>query len=275
MKRLLLLLPICLCFAPQNATEALDVPDGTPVVMLGSNEKPTPEQFSQLVRKDIVAALAAGIRRYRAEVRDYTCLMKKQERIKGRLRKPEVVFCAYREKPFSVLMEWKAGDSKAAASLFVEGENGDEILVAPSGRFEMMALKAVGKHYVSRAVSHPEVREASRYTVHEFGLSRGMERTYTAWKAAQQAGALHVEYLGEKPILELDGRVCHVIHRTVDPPEEDGLSDLTLYIDRENWLQTGSVLKEGDQLIGTYYFADLRINPTLPAERFKPDVLKR
>ncbi|QVL32494.1 DUF1571 domain-containing protein [Telmatocola sphagniphila] len=270
MKRLLLLLPICLCFAPRNESEALGLPSANGIVALTPDMagRPSPEQFERLVQTDIVRALAAGLARYRAEVQDYTCVMTKQERLGGKVRPVEIIRCAYREKPYSVLMKWEAGDSKAISSLFVQGENNDELIVLPK-------LLGFIKKTVSRSPSHPDVKDASRYSVFEFGIAKGQERTYAAWKAAQQAGLLNVEFLGERPIPELENRPCYVIHRMVNPPEEDGMTDLTIYIDKETWLQTGSILTANGNLIGSYFFNDVKTNQKLGKDDFKPEVLKK
>ena len=51
--------------------------------------------------------------------------------------------------------------------------------------------------------------------------------------------------------------------------EEDGLNELTLYIDCENWLQVGSILRDPEgRLIAEYFFPDVEINPTFPENQF-------
>lgn len=278
MVRMLLMLPVCLCFSPQQRTAAVDAPGSSaaPEVRTGNDARPTPERFSQLLKEDVVTALAACVNRYRSETTDMTFRLVKQERIADKLRKVEEIDCWFREEPFSVRMEWRPGsESEAAISLFVAGEHNDEILVRPSNAFKYKALRVVGKHYVGRPPTDREVRDSSRYTIHEFGIGKGMERTYAAWRAAKQAGVLKWEYLGERPVTELDGRICHVIHRTVDPPEDGGMTDLTIMIDKETWLQTGSELKIGDKLLGTYFFRAVKANVGLKADDFKVDVLKK
>ena len=46
---------------------------------------------------------------------------------------------------------------------------------------------------------------------------------------------------------------------------------MTIYIDKETWLQVGTVLKgDGGKLVGEYFFRDLKLNP-----EFKPDQFLR
>ena len=97
-----------------------------------------------------------------------------------------------------------------------------------------------------------------------------MERTLASWVCAQKRGCLHIEYLGLKPIPELNNRVCYILHRTgYDKPEHDGVTDLVAYIDKETWLHTGSVLRDAKgELIAAYFFRDVQINPSFPANIF-------
>ena len=44
---------------------------------------------------------------------------------------------------------------------------------------------------------------------------------------------------------------------------------MTVYLDTQTWLQVGTRLVDGEeQLIGEYFFRDVRLNPDLPPEHF-------
>ena len=89
--------------------------------------------------------------------------------------------------------------------------------------------------------------------------------------AARDRGALKVEYLGVRKVKETGDRLCWALHRTNDKPEDDGIMDGMFYFDKENWLQTGVVLKgEEGKLIGDYMFRDVQLNP-----KFKPGQFTR
>ena len=49
-----------------------------------------------------------GLRRY-AELKDYTCIMYKQERLGSKLQDVETIVLKYREHPKSIYMKWIAG----------------------------------------------------------------------------------------------------------------------------------------------------------------------
>jgi hypothetical protein len=220
---------------------------------------------------DPVAFLEKCLRRYDREVKGYSLIMQKQERVAGTLKPKEVVEVHFREKPFSVFMKWLAGARKAQAALYVEGENDNQILVRPTGFAGFLVS------VVKRPLDHPDVKASGRYGIEEFGLQKGTERTLGPWQAARARGQLHVAYEGVYRLAETGGRPCYKLHRTrYERPEDDGITDLVLYIDMETWLQTGSVLRgEGGRLIGEYYFRDIRLNPRFAPDQFTAAALKR
>jgi Protein of unknown function (DUF1571) len=212
---------------------------------------------------------------HEAGVKGYTCTFSMHERVNGRMREPDQIECWFKEEPFSVMMHWKKGAGRAAASLYVLGENGNEMCIRPEGKIQKAAVALAGG-YVRRPVNGPEAKDSSRYLITEFGVRCGTERTYKAWKALQDRGVtLQVKYLGVQNVEEAGGRACHVIQRRCDPPEEEGLTEITIYVDAETWFQVGSVLKQNDELIGSYWFTDIKLNPDFDDNQFKPETLKK
>ena len=63
--------------------------------------------------------------------------------------------------------------------------------------------------------------------------------------------------------------------RTYRKAEDDGITELTIYVDKETWLQTGSVLKNKEGgLIAEYLFRDVEAStrsstPTCSRERHR------
>src|SRR5438105_2649047 len=100
---------------------------------------PEAERLAALAEKDCIAFMEACLKRHNREVKGYTLTMYKQERINGKLQKPELTDVWFREEPHSVLMKWKKGERLAARALYVEGENKDEktgismALIKPAG----------------------------------------------------------------------------------------------------------------------------------------------
>jgi hypothetical protein len=219
---------------------------------------------------DPLAFLEKCLQRYNREVKGYSLIMQKQERVAGTLYPREIVYCAFQEQPFSVFMKWQAGARKAQAALYVQGANDDHILVRPAGLLSWLPI-------MERTLDSPDVKASGRYGIHEFGLKKATERVLGPWRAARAHHTLHVAYEGVYRVPETGDRCCYKLHRTrYEQPEDDGITDLVLYIDTETWLQTGSVLHGADgRLIAEYYFRDIRLNPTFSADQFTGAALKR
>jgi hypothetical protein len=253
----------CLAFLPAGAYPA-SLP-WAPVASLGSRPGAVP--LENLLHNQPLAFLEMSLERYEEEVQGYTCTMLKRERIRGKLHPPtgyEKVEAHFREEPFSVLMNWKENAQQAQKVLYVEGENNGKMLVRPTG-FLLSAL------VVSRDVNGPDARDAGHYTPDQFGVYLAMQRSVNAMRAAQARGKLHVRYEGVVTLAEVGDRPCYKFVRTpYEPPEQQGVNHLTLYIDRDTWLQVGSTLKdEAGQLIGEYFFRDIELNPRFAPSQFQ------
>jgi hypothetical protein len=268
---------------------------------LGQRANPLPDAagMEQLARQDPVAFLENCIRYYDRNVQGYRLIMYKQERLpkkdpieKRKLQNKEVIEVCFKEKPsFSVYMHWLEGARKADKALYVDGENDNQILVHPAG----WAGKLV--KVVRKKVDGPEAQESGRYTLDQSGIKNGTLRTLTFMKAAQKRGKLDMDYfgadgqwhpckadpndtsaakLGRKLVSGAGGRSCYVLRRHYDQEENDGVWELTFFVDPSNWLQVGSIvegkteLSTGERyLIGEYYFRDINLNPTFGADQFK------
>jgi hypothetical protein len=238
---------------PWGTLQQIGVHDGVPLENLLHNH---PLTFLEMC-----------LERYENEVHGYNLVMLKRERIGGKLYPPtgyEKVRASFREKPFSVLMVWLENGRQAQKVLYVEGENNDKMLVRPAGRF----LSAL---VVTRDVNGAEAKEAGLYTVDQFGLYLAMKRSVVAMRAAQARGTLHLRYEGLVTLAEMGNRPCYKFERTpYEPPEDNGINDLVLYIDKETWLQVGSTLRDAQgELIGEYFFRDIELNPSFAPKTFE------
>jgi hypothetical protein len=244
---------------------ALCLPDGQGI----AHREPLPDP-------DPVIFLEKCLRRYNREVRGYSVTMRKQERIRGRLHAPEKIDALFRERPFSVYFHWLTGsDRKADKALFVEGRNDNKLLAVPHGVLGTLA-KFTGRRVVERDVNGEDAKSSGRYPLSEFGFKIATRRVLDAWKNARANHTLQVEYLGVVRVPEAGDRFCYKLRRTnPDHPEDDGVTDLVIYIDRENWLQVGSVLRDAQgQLVAEYFFSNLRLNPPLDESQFDRSILK-
>jgi hypothetical protein len=264
---LLLLCSLLSCVPSEPTAEvkpSLRVPDTVPDP---GGQLPTAARMEALARDNPIAFLEDCIVRYQRDVKGYSLIMQKQERIGGKLKPKEIIQVHFREKPFSAYLQWLEGAGRAERALYVEGENGGKMLIRPEGQL----ARTIAGDVVERDVDGPDARQAGRYALNEFGLKKGALRTLASWKAAQEQNALHVEYRGVLKVKEAGDRECYVLRRTrYARPEADGVTELTIYIDKATWLQVGSTLKgEGGKLIGEYFFRDIRLNPDFKPEQFK------
>jgi hypothetical protein len=221
---------------------------------------------------DPIAFLERCLARYDRKVRGYRLTMFKQERIGGKLQPQEEIKVAFRERPFGVYLEWVKGARKAERALYVAGENDGQTLVRPYGYL----ARAVAGDVVAKDPTGPDAKKSGRYPITEFGLKNGTLRTLAGWKQARERHALHVQYAGVYRVKELGDRECYMLHRyNYDRPENDGVTDLVVYIDKETLLQVGSVIRgEGGKLIARYFFHDIELNPEFKDDQFRPGALK-
>jgi hypothetical protein len=206
-------------------------------------------------------------------VTGYRAVLVKQELLNGKLHPVETMDVWFRDEPYSVLLRWRDNCAgRADRALYVRGANDDKTLGRPKNRAARMLVGDV----VARDTDGPDARAAGRYSLREFGMKKGTERTLAAWEAAQKRGNLHFEYLGIRPIPECDNRPCYVLRRTCDPPEDEGIVTVQVAFDVDNWLQVSNVLTAGDgRRVAAYHFREIVLNPAFAADQFERSALTR
>jgi hypothetical protein len=258
----------CLCLIAQDhrplREEAGDLAnlDGVKKV-IDRNDNSSPDFLAQ---HEPLQFLDMCLKRYEQEVQGYSCTFRKVERIKGKLRPLEKIEVHFREQPFSVYFHWLEGAGLAKKVLYVNGENNNKLLALP-------ILKFVGVK--ERDVDGSDAKNTGRYTIDQFGIYLGTKRTLEHMVRAQERGALHLKYNGLVPVSQLGDRPCHTfVRKPYDPLEEEGVNELTIFIDPENWLQVGSILKDAKgQLIAEYFFLDIKLNPQFKENQFQRSIL--
>jgi hypothetical protein len=274
----------------------------TPRFADAGDRLPTQEEFEELARTDPVKLLAACLTRYQREVKNgITATLVKKERVNGDPRPPkepaeELIQLSVKgdvpgadgKRKAHVRMVWAAGARKnfvgtVHGSLLVEEKGGNDDKITAWLGFAFPA-----------PLNGPMARGASRYCMKDAGLYGAMLRSHTVWKKRQDDKELHWRFVERRVVPEVGGRDCLVVERTcpspeVDPfeiggepnlggktPEEVGSVRVRLFIDAERWLQVGSELHRADgNLLGSYYFRDINLNPTFADDTFTTEGLKK
>jgi hypothetical protein len=271
---------VCALSSPRGIQPVATPPETA--ITLADGALPTQEQFLALARTNPPALFEACVRRYKKEVRGFTAEMHKQERLKGVLQPPEVVRVAVREDPFAVRMIWVSGArDDVGGSVYAAGENGGLMTVWRPTKF----IK-----FVPVSPKEGLAATASRYTIVDSSLVHAMYRSFLKNTDAKARGTLRFECLGVKEVPETGGRSCVILRRYCTPDEVDNFSlddrtvrdpaadpahaihEVTVYIDVDRWLQIGSVLKRADgEVVGSYFFRNVELNPSFPGKTFTPD----
>jgi hypothetical protein len=260
---------------------------------------PTTAAWEELARTNPVALLDNALTQYQRTVKGFTATLEKQERIEGKLHETEVIALAVQgdvpgepgaKANVKVRMVWEEKGARRVlgstvrATLYIEGSNDNRIWTwRPDAPF---------KREHSIGVKESSARDASRYCIRDTGLYQVMLRTHAAWDRLQKAGEFRFEYEGLQPVEKLGGRPCHVIRRIClhldadpfaldeEPPtdpkviERDGFTQVKIFVDAERWIQVGTELRKGTDLVGAYYYRDLELNPTCAADTFTTGAIK-
>lgn len=230
--------------------------------------------YDRLRQEDPFAFLEETLRRYEGEIEGYTAVLRKRERIGGKLHDYEETRVWFRETPFSVYMDWTefsrskmdnffASLKQPKRALYVNGQNDNRIVAV---------LQKTGL-VMTTTVDSADSKNSSRFTIDQFGMGKGMERTLQSMRSARARGALHLKYVGET---DKETRLGNVpiyifVRKPYDPLEEDQLNELIIFIDKKHWMQVGSILKtDKGEIIAEYYFRDVVVNPA-----FEPDFFTR
>jgi hypothetical protein len=142
--------------------------------------------------------LIAEARRAYLEVNDYTCVLVKQERLRGRLQPEHVMMMKARREPFSVYLSWSAPKSvKGQEACYVAGKHEGRMRVHPAG-----LLGALG--FVSLEPDDPRAREDSNHPITEAGVGNLIDRFARAWEEERRLNRTQAR-LSE---WEFHGRPC-------------------------------------------------------------------
>jgi len=230
-------------------------------VSLPALENTAHQRMTQLAKDDPLSFLDTALNEYHNWIKDYTCTFEKQEFLKGKMTKEQVINVKFKEGPFSVFMEWEKNPSLVARVLYVKGQNDNKALVKPAG-----ILGWLVPTHVKRRVDSPDARKASRRNLDQFGFANALRLITKVCRKAEKAGDLQLQYKGTS---DLTGRPTWVFERRL--PKESIYPDqrLIVHIDQE-WLVPTRTCCYDDRgnLLGKYVYRDVKFNVGLSGKDF-------
>jgi hypothetical protein len=222
-----------------------------------------------------------GLETIRSNVRDYTCVMVKRERIDGELGDYEYMYAKVRSQqmvngqvvvPFSVYLYFlKPEGVKGREVIYVRGRNDDKLIAhEPTssllGKFGSVWLRPDGMMAM----------KGNRYPITEIGMETLVVRLLETGERDRQRGEVDVRFhKGAK----INGRVCTMLE--VIHPEERPYFDFhkaQIFIDDElnipiRYAAWTWPLREGDEpvLQEEYTYLQVKLNQGLTDADFDPE----
>ncbi len=231
----------------------------TPTVELGQLGKTDPIAFLERCRDKTAREIKAT---------RGTLLMR--ERVMGKVSPQQRVHFSFRDQPYCIRMDWKEGVNLARKTCYVAGENDGHMLVQPAGWRSLAGIVRIKP-------DSEDALSSSRVPITEFGMQKSIESTLRVWKEARERDDLQVVFGGPKTIPQFGDRPVWELKRTASKTaDKEGIVQATYYVDTQTCLQVGThLVGKGDELIGSYYFRDLEINPTFEKGTFTREGLKK
>jgi hypothetical protein len=229
-------------------------PQVTPAGNSASAEKAEPSPL------DVPLQWMAEARKAYQEVRDYTCLLVKREKVRGQLQPENWMTMKVRTKPFSVYLNWQGPrDLEGQEACCVDGMNQGKMRVHPKGAAGLFGFVTIDPR-------DPRVLEHSRHLITEAGIGNLIDRFTRGYEQDRKLGQTQVrmaEY-------EYDKKRCVRIE-TIHPDAKEGSDDYyrcLLYIDKETRLPIRCDCydrpRDGGnaegELVESYSFTGLRLN---------------
>lgn len=225
-----------------------------------------PEHPDEADRKKALGLLKRANEEYQ-KLTDYRCEMRKRERLQGKLGAEHAVSLTVKCEPFMVHMAWREPRSYS----------GQEVLyVHPESQGKMRA-KAAGLlgniGFVTLSLDDPKARATSRHGIDEAGFGNLLRRLTRSWNTWEDQYFTTVRVSQT----EIDGKTCETVDvvQGWDTREENEFArtiisfaadtGFPVRIDLFGWNEDDEV----GELMETYLYSRLELNPCVPEEFFK------
>ncbi|MBI2903339.1 MAG: DUF1571 domain-containing protein [Candidatus Methylomirabilis oxyfera] len=189
-----------------------------------------------------------------ARINDYTATFRKQERVDGKLLPEETILLKF-QKPLKVYMKWIEDPSKGTEALYVDGSNGNKLLVHRGGLLGILTLSLDPKGSLALT--------KNRHPITEVGLGFLIDGLKRNVRTALGHGELEIIRVAEEGFR---GRSAMVVEAKFAPRAGRTYyaSRMVCYIDTELMLPIGAAFyDERDALFERYSYSDVKLNAGL------------
>jgi hypothetical protein len=239
-----------------------------PVQRLGTIVRSGAEVRGPLTLQDAIE-LTHRSRAAMQEVRDYTALFAKRERINGRLRK-QVMEMKLRSEPFSVYLHYQSKREAGRQAIYVERKHDNHLLVKETGLKGLAGVLRLG-------LQNPLVTAENRYPVTHLGIGNVIEIVLATWERESKLEGVRpvVEISPEVRLGDVVCRELLVTHTQPHPEVEYHLtrvffeneSLLPIHAERYGWPPQAG---EEPPLVEEYIYRDVQTNVGLTDADFDP-----
>ncbi len=200
------------------------------------------------------------------DIRDYTCVLVKRERIDGRLMPYEYLYLKVRHRPFSVYI-YTLAPIKGREVIYVEGQNDGRLWAHEAGP----RRRIIGT--VSLDPEGPRAMKGQKYPLTEVGILNLTRRLIEVGQQELKCDRIQARTFHQA---KLNGRRCIVLEfRHPEPHPKHRFHIARVFVDREHNLPVryesyGWPEKEGEEppLLEEYTYMKLRLNVGLSDEDF-------
>jgi hypothetical protein len=253
------------------------VRQNSPVVLAAETVHADP--FEKLIRTDPLAALNEARARHIRDVRDYQCVMVKQEILPSGMSKEQEIDCKFRAEPYSVMMHWLRNPGLAERVIYVKDKWVDEEADSPELRQQAVAQPGEVARLIVKSIKQPihgtMAKKSSRRYLDDFGFVRTLDMLIRYCEIARDKGELKLEFRGES---HFDGRPVWVLRRTLPYTGETGIYPdriADVLFDKELRVPVAVYCyshddRSSEHLLGKYEYRNVRFHAGLSEKDFEP-----
>lgn len=215
-----------------------------------------------------IAWLYEAKRNYTA-VKDYSCTLVSQERVKGALQDKSTIELKMKTEPFSVYMRWLDPKKQQGQEVaFVAGKNNNKMRV----KSNLLGLGLGG--FMSIDPNDPRVLQHSRHTILEAGMGNMIEQNIKQWEIARKSAKTKVSIADFKynnrdcirvEVTALDRDASGYCFRSVIYLDKD--SKLPIRLENYDWPRPGGA--PAGELLEMFSYFNLQFNTGLKDADFK------